>query len=85
MGGVTLWVGNNGSAQTYTGVLSGTGGGLTKIGSGAFNLIPTGTNQSTYSGATTVLGGSLALNFTGLATPSNLISSNSALTLGGGR
>ena len=61
--------------------LSGTGA-LTKLGAGTLTL--NGTAANTYSGATNVNGGTLALDFTNLATPTNLIGSNSALNLGGG-
>jgi autotransporter-associated beta strand protein len=54
---VALTVGNNGQSTTYSGVLSGTGGSLTKIGAGT--LILSGAN--TYDSFTTISGGSLQL------------------------
>ncbi|MEZ5388220.1 MAG: autotransporter-associated beta strand repeat-containing protein, partial [Prosthecobacter sp.] len=76
---VTLTIGNNGSSQTYSGALSGTGG-LTKAGAG----IQTFSTAHTYTGATTVNGGTLKLLF-GAGTPtSDIIDSGSALILGGG-
>ncbi|HEX5218144.1 MAG TPA: autotransporter-associated beta strand repeat-containing protein [Verrucomicrobiae bacterium] len=54
---VALTVGNNGQSTTYSGILSGTGGSLTKIGAGT--LILSGAN--TYDGITTISGGSLQL------------------------
>jgi autotransporter-associated beta strand protein len=58
----------------------GTGGGLSYAGSG--NLTITG--ASTYQGVTGVFGGTVDLDFSALATPTNMIVSTSALTLGGG-
>lgn len=53
---IQLRVGNNGSDTTYSGILSGSGG-LTKIGSGT--LLLSGANS--YTGATVVSGGRLAV------------------------
>jgi autotransporter-associated beta strand protein len=57
---VTLSVGANNAATTYSGILSGTGSALTKVGTGTFQL--TGTNPNTYTGLTTVSTGILQLN-----------------------
>ncbi len=82
---VTLIVGQNNTATTFTGVLSGTGGNFTKIGTATLTLTPTGTNQSTYTGTTSVVGGTLALNFaSGVSNGTNILSSNSSLSMGGG-
>ena len=56
---VTLQVGNNNAAATYTGSMSGTGG-LTQVGTAQTSLIPTPGNYSLYSGPTTVNAGTLA-------------------------
>ncbi|MEZ0385811.1 MAG: beta strand repeat-containing protein, partial [Verrucomicrobium sp.] len=77
---VTLTIGNNGTSQTYSGVLSGSGG-LTKVGSGMQTLH----GANTYTGATTVNGGELRTDFSITGAPAeNIINPNSALVLGGG-
>jgi fibronectin-binding autotransporter adhesin len=55
---VTLTVGANNTSSTYGGALSGTGGGLTKSGSGTFTL----SGASTYSGTTTLSAGKLTVS-----------------------
>lgn len=76
---VTLIIGNNGTTQTYSGVLSG-GGGLTKVGAG----IQTFSTAQTYTGATTVNVGTLKILFGSDPPSSNIIDPGSALILGGG-
>ncbi len=89
LGGGALAVGADNSSQTFSGVISDTGGAssavggsLTKVGIGTLTLNASAVN--TYSGPTNVNGGTLLLDFTNLATPVNLISGSSALGLGGG-
>ncbi len=66
-----------------TALTAGTGsGGLTKYGAGS--LILNSTIGSTYTGATTLNGGTLLLDFTGMTTPTNLLSSSSALNINNG-
>ena len=48
-------VGNDGTNTSFSGVISGAGGGLTKIGAGTLTL----SGNSTYSGNTTISGGTL--------------------------
>ncbi len=62
IGGNTLSVGSNNQSTTYSGVLSGASGGLTKVGTGT--LILSGASANTNTGATTVSAGILALNKT---------------------
>jgi autotransporter-associated beta strand protein len=58
-------------------------GGLIKAGSGTLTL--SSNNNANYTGKTTVLGGTLSLNFNNLTTaPTTIISSLSQLELGGG-
>ncbi len=76
---VTLTIGNNGSSQTYSGVLSGSGA-LTKVGAGTQTL----NAAQTYTGATTVNGGTLRILFAAGPPTSNIIDPGSALVLGGG-
>ena len=56
---VALSVGNNNAGTTFTGALRGSGS-LIKIGSGSLDL----GGSNTYTGATTVSGGTLVLDFT---------------------
>jgi autotransporter-associated beta strand protein len=86
---LTLLVGGNGTNTTYSGALSdaalaGGIGSLTKAGSGT--LVLCGSN--TYSGLTSVNGGSLKLDFSQAGAPTSGIVNNlaiaSSLALGGG-
>jgi len=56
--GYNLTTGGNNASTTFSGVISGTGNGITKIGSGTFTL----SGSSTYTGSTTVSAGTLALS-----------------------
>ncbi len=77
LGGTNLVIGGANSNTTFAGVISGTDGSLTKVGTGTTTL--TGVNS--YTGATTVNGGTLVADVSG--NPSAL-SSSSALVLGTG-
>lgn len=74
-------VGGLGNITTGS-VISGTGTGLTKIGAGTLTL--NGSAVNTFTGGLNVNGGTVALNLNSLATPTNLVDSTNALTLGGG-
>jgi autotransporter-associated beta strand protein len=54
----TLTTGNDPTPMTYSGVINGIGGHLTKVGSGVFTL----TGNNTYTGTTLVRGGTLGVN-----------------------
>ncbi|WP_193907415.1 autotransporter-associated beta strand repeat-containing protein [Cellvibrio polysaccharolyticus] len=56
--GYNLTMGGNNASTTFSGVISGTGNGITKIGSGTFTL----SGSNTYTGSTTVSAGTLALS-----------------------
>ena len=70
----TLTTGGNGNTTTFSGVMSGAGGGLTKNGGGTFTL----SGQNTYTGATLVNAGTL------LAGSTQAFGINSATTVAGG-
>lgn len=73
--GVTTTIGNN----TAT-ILAGSAG-LTKAGAGT--LILNGSAVNTFTGGLGINGGTLALDFANLATPTNLLNSGNALALRG--
>src|SRR5205823_8556672 len=86
LGANNLTVGSNNLSKTFSGFINpfgGTGGSLTKIGTGAFTL----TGANTYTGGTTVNAGSLFVNtksnfFSGTGTGAVIV--NAGATLGGG-
>ena len=81
LGAATLTVGgDNTSPAAFAGAISGTGGSLTKIGSGILTL----TGANTYSGHTTVSAGTLLVNnTTGSGTGTGPVLVGLGATLGG--
>jgi autotransporter-associated beta strand protein len=74
LGSAILTTGNDGISTTFSGAIGGTGG-LTKIGSGVLTL----SGSNSYSGGTTINGGTLAVS-----ADSNLGNSLGSLAFGGG-
>lgn len=72
LGANTLTTGSLNTSTQVDGVISGTGGGLTKVGTGTLTL--TGTN--TYTGATTISAGTLALTGFGSIASSSVVTVN---------
>jgi uncharacterized protein with beta-barrel porin domain len=77
LGGKSLTVGSNNLSTTVSGIISGVGGSLTKVGSGTLTL----TGINTYSGATNVNSGALEVD--GSTAPSFLTTVNAGGTLSG--
>ena len=77
LGANTLTTGSLNTSTQVDGVISGTGGGLTKIGTGTLTL--TGTN--TYTGATTISAGTLALSGFGSILASSVVTVNATFDI----
>ncbi|WFU83868.1 autotransporter domain-containing protein [Bradyrhizobium sp. CIAT3101] len=77
LGANTLTTGSLNTSTQVDGVISGTGGGLTKVGTGTLTL--TGTN--TYTGATTISAGTLALSGFGSIASSSVVTVNGTLDI----
>ena len=85
--GITGTFDTQGFSDSYGGVISGGSGtsGLSVVSTGGTGFLSlNGAAVSTFTGATTLLSGTLQLDFSNLATPTNLINSGSALSLNGG-
>ena len=72
------------STMTLTNAIGGGTASLTKTGAGTLSLAPTVGLSSTFTGGVIVNGGTLNLNYNGLAASTNLFSATNTLTLGGG-
>ena len=85
-GNVTLGGGaltlNSVSSSSFGGLISG-GGTLTKKGAGTQTL--DGSNSHTYTGQTSVLQGTLSLDFANMGSPVDMIPAGQPLVLGGGK
>lgn len=79
LGANTLTTGSLNTSTQVDGVISGTGGGLTKVGTGTLTL--TGTN--TYTGATTISSGTLALTGFGSIASSSVVTVNGTFDISG--
>lgn len=77
LGAKTLTTGGNNLSTQVDGVISGAGGGLTKVGTGTLTL--TGTNS--YTGATTISAGTLALSGFGSIASSSVVTVNATLDI----
>ncbi|WP_426408230.1 autotransporter domain-containing protein [Bradyrhizobium ganzhouense] len=77
LGANTLTTGSLNTSTQVDGVISGTGGGLTKVGTGTLTL----TNTNTYTGATTISGGTLALSGNGSISSSSVVTVNATLDI----
>lgn len=77
LGAKTLTTGSNNLSTQVDGVISGAGGGLTKVGIGTLTL----TGGNNYTGATTVSGGTLALANFGIISGSSLVTVNATLDI----
>ena len=81
LGAATLTTGgDNTSPAAFAGVISGTGGSLTKIGTGTQIL----RGNNTYTGATTVSVGTLLINGNSIAATGAIAVTNGAILGGGG-
>jgi autotransporter-associated beta strand protein len=79
LGGNTLTTGSLNTSTQVDGVISGVGGGLTKVGIGTLTL----TGGNTYSGATTISTETLALSGLGSISSSSVVTVNATFDISG--
>lgn len=77
LGANTLTTGSLNTSTQVDGVISGTGGGLTKVGTGTLTL----TGFNTYTGATTISAGTLALTGNGDISSSSVVTVNATFDI----
>jgi autotransporter-associated beta strand protein len=79
LGAKTLTTGSLNTSTQVDGVISGAGGGLTKVGTGTLTL----TGNNTYTGATTISAGTLAISGFGSISSSSSVTVNATLDISG--
>jgi autotransporter-associated beta strand protein len=79
IGNNTISVGANNASTTFSGGISGTGGNLTKVGSGTLTL----SGSNSYTGATNVSAGALLLSSAGSIAAGSAVIVQSAAAIGG--
>jgi autotransporter-associated beta strand protein len=77
LGANTLTTGSLNTSTQVDGVISGTGGGLTKVGTGTLTL----TGLSSYTGATTISAGTLAISGFGSIASSSVVTVDATLDI----
>ncbi|MBC9876235.1 autotransporter domain-containing protein [Bradyrhizobium sp. INPA01-394B] len=77
LGANTLTTGSLNTSTQVDGVISGSGGGLTKVGTGTLTL----TGANTYTGATTISAGTLALSNSGSIASSSVVTVNATFDI----
>ena len=79
LGANTLTTGSLNTSTQVDGIISGTGGGLTKVGTGTLTL----TNLNSYTGATTISAGTLAISGFGSISSSSVVTVDATFDISG--